>query len=91
MIFHVAKDEGCTFHGRERKHGAFATTHSFVVQQFAFWVEARGDSDVFSGRTGLDGDGVPREIAGAAIDEIEGAVHGDAIDPGAEGGLFAEA
>ena len=50
-----------------------------------------GDGDVFGGGAGLDGDGVPAEIAGAAFDEIEGAVHGDAIDPGAEGGLFAEA
>jgi hypothetical protein len=91
LVFHVAEDEGGALHGGEGKHGALAAAEGFGIEDLGFRGGARGDGEVFCEGAGLEGDGVPGEIAGAAFDEIEGAVHGDAVDPGAKGGLFTEA
>ena len=91
LVFHVAEDEGGALHGGEGEHGALAAAEGFGLEDGGFGGEAGGDGDVFGGGAGLDGDGVPGDVAGAAFDEVEGAVHGDAVDPGAEGGVLAEA
>ena len=90
LVFHVAEDEGGALHGGEGEHGVFAAAEGFVVEELGFGVGERRDGEVVGGGAGFEGDGVPADVAGAAFDEIEGAVHGDAVDPGAEGRLFAE-
>jgi hypothetical protein len=91
LVFHVAEDEGGAFHGSEGEHGALTAAQGFAVEQLGFGCGASGDGDGFSRVWRVKRSGVPIGIAAAAFDEIERAVHSDAIDPCAEGGLFAEA